>query len=154
MSFTTQYEGFSNSAELTLFGNLTFEQLSKKALSEVMPDVLNATKDAIRGSVRHSGESELVGSVKCYEPRMTKNGEGACITCMPTGKSKSGNSYHTVSRGHDRVMSVNNNDKAFWLEYGTDKQPATPWKDRAINNAEAKAAQKLQQVIEKELGAE
>lgn len=154
MSFTTQYEGFSRSNDLTLFGGITFEQLGKKALSEVMPDVLNATKDAIRGSVKHSGDSELVRSVKCYEPRMTKNGEGACITCMPTGKSKSGNSYHTVSRGHDRVMSVNNNDKAFWLEYGTVKQPATPWKDRAINSAEGKATQKIQQIIERELGAE
>lgn len=152
MSFTPEYEGFSR--DLTILSDITFEQLSKKALTEVMPDVLNATKDAIRGSVKHSGESELVASVKCFEPRMTKDGEGASITCMPTGKSKSGNSYHTVSRGHDRVMNVNNNDKAFWLEYGTVKQPAKPWKDRAINSAESKATQKLQQIIERELGAE
>jgi len=152
LSFDPKYEGFS--ADLTLLGDVTFEQLSKKALTEVMPDVLNATKEAIRSSVKHSGESELVDSVKCFEPRMTKDGEGASITCMPTGKSKSGNSYHTVSRGRDRVMNVNNNDKAFWLEYGTVKQPAAPWKDRAINSAEEKATRKIQEVIERELGAE
>lgn len=154
MSFEARYEGFSSAVDLTLFGNITFEQLSTKALKEVMPDILDATKTAIRGSVKHSGESELVGSVKCYEPRMTKDGEGACVTCMPAGKSRSGNKYHTVSRGKSRTMEVSNNDKAFWLEYGTSKQDARPWKDRAINSAEGRATQKLQQAIEKELGAE
>ena len=50
---------------------------------------------------------------------------------------------------------VYNNDKAFWLEYGVaGRQPARPWQSKALNNAEAKVLPKIQQTIEKELGAE
>lgn len=148
MSFQSQFEGFGS--DLTLFPGKTFEQISKSALETVMPDVESATKDALRGSIQHSGSSELVGSVKCFEPRMTKNGEGAVISCQPTGSASSGNRYNNQGRSH----KVYNNDKAFWLEYGNSHQDARPWKDRAINTAESRAMSKLEDAIAKELGAE
>ncbi|MBP5383557.1 MAG: hypothetical protein J6Y57_01120 [Lachnospiraceae bacterium] len=157
MSMTYDVSGFGGGrmiGDLSLFGNLTFEQMAKRALEEVRPDMEEGTKAALRSSIQHPGDSELVNSVKCFEPRMTGNGEGAVIVCQPVGKSKSGNRYHTVNRGKTISKAVMNNDKAFWLEYGNAHQTAHPWKDRAANSIEAKSTSKIQQAIEKELGAE
>ena len=158
MGFTMETEGFGHfgvGADLSIFGDMTFEEIGKKALTEVMPDMESSTKAALRLSVKHSGESELVNSVKCYEPTMTKDNEGLRLVCQPTGKSTSGNRYHTTSRGKPVTKAVTNNDKAFWLEYGVaGRQAAHPWKDRALADAEAKVMPKIERAIEKELGAE
>lgn len=152
MSFQTTVTGFS--ADMTLFGNKSFEDIAKKAMTTVMPDVEKATKDSLRSSVSHPGESELVGSVKCYEPRLTRNGEGVGVKCVPTGRSSSNNKYYNHDRGRTVHKTVFNNDKAFWLEYGNAHQSAKPWRDRACNNAESAAVPKLENAIAKELGAE
>ena len=149
------YGGVGVSSDLTLFGGKTFEEMGKKALKEVMPDMEEATKSALRSSIKHSGESSLVNSVKCFEPSMTRDGEGVKLVCQPTGKDKSGNRYKTKSHGKSANHLVYNNDKAFWLEYGVaGRQPAHPWKDRALNSDESRAMPKIQNAIEKELGAE
>ncbi|MBQ9567632.1 MAG: hypothetical protein IJR31_06110 [Lachnospiraceae bacterium] len=155
MSLTYEIEGLSGtSADLSLFGDLTFEEMAKKALNEVRPEVEAGTKAALRTSIQHPGDSELVNSVKTFEPSMTGNGEGARLSCGFTGKSSSGNRYHTVSRGRSTTKPVLNSDKAFWLEYGVaGRQPARPWKDRAISSVESKVTGKIEQAISKELGA-
>lgn len=158
MSMTYDVSGFGGGrmiGDLSLFGNLTFEQMAKKALEEIRPDMEEGTKAALRSSIQHPGDSELVNSVKCFEPTMTRDGTGARMVCQPTGKSSSGNRYKTVSRGKSIEKPVRNNDKAFWLEYGVaGRQPARPWKDRATNSIEAKVVPKIEQAIAKELGAE
>ena len=151
MSMTYDMEGFNGrSADLSLFGDLTFEEMAKKALNEVRGDVESCTRAAVSASVRHSGPSELVNSVKSFEPSMTRDGTGAKLTCTFTGRSSSGNRYNNNGRSH----LVYNNDKAFWLEYGTVKQPARPWRDRALNNAERIVGPKIEDSIGKALGAE
>ncbi len=152
MSFEYSYSGFGGSGgiDLTLLPNKTFDEIAKNALETVRPDVESATKEALRGSIQHSGASELVSSVKCFEPRMTRNKEGAVISCQPTGSASSGNRYNNQGRSH----KVHNNDKAFWLEYGNAHQDARPWKDRAVNKAESRSMSKLEDAIAKELGAE
>lgn len=158
MGFTVEYAGFGGfgvGTDLSLFDGVSFEDMGKKALKEVMPDMVDATKSAIRSSVQHPGDSDLVNSIKCFEPSMTRDNEGVKLVCQPTGRSKSGNRYKTTSHGKTRNHLVYNNDKAFWLEYGVaGRQPAHPWKDRALNNAEARVFPKVQNIIEKELGAE
>ncbi|MBP5309633.1 MAG: hypothetical protein J6Z05_03305 [Lachnospiraceae bacterium] len=154
MSFSYDMEGFDGvGASLSIFGSLTFEQMAKKALNEVRPEVESATKTALRESVHHSGESEMVNSVKSFDPTMTRDGEGARLACMPTGKSSSGNRYNTKSHGRTTSKAVNNNDKAFWLEYGNVHQAARPWRDRAYGNIE-KLADKIENTVAKELGAD
>lgn len=161
MSMTFDVHGFGRdgvsglNADLSLFGNLTFEEMAKKVLNECREDMESGTKAALQASVQHEGNSEMVNSVKCYEALMTRDGTGARMVCQPTGKSSSGNRYKTVSRGKSIEKPVRNNDKAFWLEYGVaGRQPARPWKDRAINSIEAKVVPKIEQAIAKELGAE
>lgn len=156
MTFTTDGLGGAGViADLSLFGNITFEELGKKALTECRSTVEEETKSALRSSIQHPGDSELVNSVKSYEPTMTRDGEGVRLSCQPTGKSKSGNRYNTVSRGRPISKAVMNNDKAFWLEYGVaGRQPAHPWKDRAVNNIEPKVSDIIENVVAKELGAE
>ena len=151
MSMTYEMEGFGGrSADLSLFGDLTFEEMAKKALNEVRGDVESCTKAAISASIRHSGPSELISSIKTFDPYMTKDGTGAKLTCTFTGRSSSGNRYNNNGRSH----LVYNNDKAFWLEYGTVKQAARPWRDRAMNNAERIISPKIEDAIGKALGAE
>lgn len=154
MSMSYNMEGFGSNMDLHIFGNMTFEDVAKKALNECREDMVSGTREALRSAVQHSGDSELVNSVKCYEPRMTKDGTGARLVCQPTGKSSSGNKYHTTSRGKSIQKPVTNNDKAFWLEYGVaGRQPSRPWKDRATNSIESKVVPKIEQAIAKELGA-
>jgi len=149
------FGGIGLDTDLSLFEGVTFEEMGKKALKEVMSDMEDATKSALRASVKHPGDSNLVNSVKCYEPSMTRDGEGVRLVCQPHGKDKSGNHYKTQSHGKTRNHLVYNNDKAFWLEYGVaGRQPARPWQNRALNDAAEKALPKIQQSIEKELGAE
>lgn len=157
MSMTFETEGFGGGMGgfAGIFGDLTFEDMAKKALTEVKPDMESGTKAALRNSIQHPGDSELVNSVKCYDPVMTRDGEGAKLICQPTGRSSSGNRYSTKSHGKMRSHAVYNNDKAFWLEYGVaGRQAAHPWKDRATNDIEAKVTPKIEQSIEKQLGAE
>lgn len=160
MGFSIETGGFGHGGiglgtDLSLFEGISFEEMGKKALKEVMPDIEDATKSALRVSVQHPGDSNLVNSVKCYEPSMTRDNEGVKLVCQPTGRDKSGNRYKTQSHGATRDHLVYNNDKAFWLEYGVaGRQPARPWQSKALNNAEAKVLPKIQQTIEKELGAE
>lgn len=155
MGMTFDMEGFGGlSGDISLFGGLRFEDMAKKVLEDVRGDMEEGTKRALRTSIDHPGDSELVNSVKCYEPAMTRNGEGAKLVCQPTGRSTSGNRYHTVSRGKTISKPVTNNDKAFWLEYGVaGRQAAKPWKDRATNSIESKVTPKIEQAIAKELGA-
>ena len=55
MSMTYDMEGFNGrSADLSLFGDLTFEEMAKKALNEVREDVESCTRAAVSASVRHS----------------------------------------------------------------------------------------------------
>lgn len=156
MSFTYEMEGIGgNSADLSLFGDLTFEDMAKKALNEVRSDVEQATKTAVRASVKHSGGSELVNSVKTFDPVMTGNGEGAKLVCTFTGKSSSGSTYNTTDRGRARKKAVLNSDKAFWLEYGVaGRQSPAPWQARAYSSIEPKVTPKIEKAIEQALGAE
>ncbi len=160
MSFDVEYQGFGYggigvSTDISLFGDLTFEDMGRKACREVMPDMEDSTKTALRASVKHSGESNLVNSVKCFEPTMTKDGEGVKLVCQPCGRDSRSNHYTSKSHGKMRSHLVHNNDKAFWLEYGVaGRQAAHPWQSRAINSANAKVYPKIQQSIEKQLAAE
>ena len=148
MSFTVKTEGFNG--ELSLLGENAFEDIAKKALNDIRADVESITKSAVRASVKHSGESELVNSVRTYNPTMTRDNYGAKLHCGFSGRSSSGNRYNNNGRDH----AVYNNDKAFWLEYGTVKQAARPWRDRASNNIDARVTPKMEQTLFKELGVE
>jgi hypothetical protein len=154
MSFSYNTDGLSGTDTGLYLFDMTFEDVAKKALEEVRPDIEAETKSALRMSVQHPGESELVNSIKSYPPSMTRNGEGVCVKCLPTGRSKSGNRYNNHDRGRTVNKAVHNNDKAFWLEYGNAHQAAHPWRDRACNNTEERVLNKVEDAIAKELGAE
>lgn len=154
MSFSYSAEGFKGTSTGLYLWDFTFEDMAKKALNEVRPEIETETRSALRTSVQHPGESDLVNSVKSYDPSKTKNGEGVCVKCLPTGRSKSGTRYKNHDRGRTVNKAVHNNDKAFWLEYGNSHQSARPWRDRACNNAETKVLGKVEDIIAKELGAD
>ena len=154
MSFSYSTYGFKGTSTGIYLWDLTFEEVAKKALNEVRPEIEAETRDALRASVQHPGDSELVNSVRSYEPHQTKNGDGVCVKCLPTGRSSGKTYYYNHDRGRTVQKSVHNNDKAFWLEYGNAHQNARPWRDRACNNAESRVTDKVENIIAKELGAE
>ena len=82
-----------------VFFDFQFEDIAKKALNEVRPEIESETKAALRMSVQHSGDSELVNSIKSYEPSATRNGEGVCVKCLPTGRSSGKTHYYNHDRG-------------------------------------------------------
>lgn len=155
MSFSYDIYGFNagTGTGLSIF-DVGFEDMAKKALNECRPEIETETKAALRQSIQHPGDSELVNSVKSYEARMTTNDEGAVVTCLPTGKPSKKTHYYNHDRGRTVTKTVANNDKAFWLEYGNAHQNAHPWRDRANANIEAKCLNKIENTIAKELGAE
>jgi len=146
---------FGDSEKHSILDDFKIEAVSKKILESSSTDLVNGVKTAVRQSVKHSGQSELVDSVKAGKPYESKNGAYA-VAAYFAGKSNSGNSYTTTDRGRPRVKPVRNADKAFWLEYGTldGRQQAAPWRDRAVNNIEEKITPKMQKEFEEALGAE
>jgi len=148
------FEYSMDGTDTGVFFDFKFEDIAKKALNEVRPDIESETKAALRMSVQHPGDSELVNSIKSYEPAPTRNGEGVCVKCLPTGRSSGKTHYYNHDRGKTVTKAVHNNDKAFWIEYGNSHQDAHPWRDRACNNAESRVLDKVENTIAKELGAE
>lgn len=91
--------------------------------------IVNSTKKAL-AAVSHS---DLASKVKATKPKKNRKGNFQ-VTAYPMGKTKDGK----------RAA-----DAAFYLHYGTVRQPARPWEDRARNDAEPKAYDMLQKKYEK-----
>lgn len=56
-----------------LFG-IDFDEVAEEALKEAAPILERSMKAAVQASIGHSGDSELVRSIKANKPRKSKNG--------------------------------------------------------------------------------
>ena len=134
---------------LDVFGH-QFKDITPEILKEASPILLESTKSALRQSIQHPGDSELVNSVVEGEPKVFE--DAAIISCYPKGNSKQ--EVHTYNRGK-RKYPVSNGAKAFWLEYGVaGRQPARPWQDKATNGRADEINQKMQEKLNEIMGAE
>ena len=124
-----------------------------KALEESAPILEESMKSVLR-SGGHELSGELIKSIKTTKAKEAKT--GAYITkVMPTGYS-SINSYSIKRNGKRmRKYPLSNNAKALFLEYGVNgRQPARPFIDACINKSSSAVLSKMQEVYNREVGAE
>lgn len=109
------------------------------AVASASPILKESMKKTIQKVLGHSGDSNLVNSVKVSKPKRTKT--DAIVSWVgPSGIDKKG-----------RKKPIRNIEKAVYLNYGTVKQPARPWLAKSINNSESLIQQKLQEKLEERL---
>lgn len=116
------------------------DEIAPKMIEAASPIYISHAKAAINAAIRHRDRStgSLVSSMKMDKPKAAKGG-GYVASITFKGKTKG-------------KSKVSNFYKAFALEYGTSKQPATPWV--ATTNARAKVDVEtaMTEVLQKEVG--
>lgn len=124
------------------------EDLCKQMIDSAAPIMEESMKKEMRSVIQHSGDSDLVDSVKTSKAKKAKNGAIIAFT-GPKGNSK--NHYYRNGK-RDRKIPVNNVLKAIWLNYGRVGQPARPFLTKAVNNAHQKVMEKMQQTYDQLTG--
>ena len=124
--------------------NADTEELCKKIVDSAAPIMEESMKKEMRSVIKHSGDSELVDSVKTSKAKRAKNGAIIAFT-GPKGNSKN---YYYRNGKKDRKIPVSNVLKAIWLNYGRVGQPARPFLTKAVNNAHQKVMEKMQQTYD------
>lgn len=124
------------------------EDLCKQMIDSAAPIMEESMKKEMRSVIQHSGDSELVDSVKTSKAKKAKN--GAIIAFIgPKGNSKN---YYYRNGKKGRKIPVSNVLKAIWLNYGRVGQPARPFLTKAVNNAHQKVMEKMQQTYDQLTG--
>lgn len=124
------------------------EDLCKQMIDSAAPIMEESMKKEMRSVIQHSGDSELVDSVKTSKAKKAKNGAIIAFT-GPKGNSK--NYYYRNGKKGKRIQ-VSNVLKAIWLNYGRVGQPARPFLTKAVNNAHQKVMEKMQQTYDQLTG--
>ena len=124
------------------------EDLCKQMIDSAAPIMEESMKKEMRSVIQHSGDSELVDSVKTSKAKKAKNGAIIAFT-GPKGNSKN---YYYRNGKKGRRIQVSNVLKAIWLNYGRVGQPARPFLTKAVNNAHQKVMEKMQQTYDQLMG--
>lgn len=124
------------------------EDLCKQMIDSAAPIMEESMKKEMRSVIQHSGDSELVASVKTSKAKKAKNGAIIAFT-GPKGNSKN---YYYRNGKKGRRIQVSNVLKAIWLNYGRVGQPARPFLTKAVNNAHQKVMEKMQQTYDQLTG--
>lgn len=133
---------------ITSLLRLEDEDFEIECLEVIQDDLVDSVKKELS---KHDLTGDLVRSVKAKAITKNKNTDGYHVTAMPTGYSKNTYNYFSKKKGI-RKYKVTNVAKAVWLEYGTSKQSAKPWLDKARKNVEPIVTQKWQELINKRIG--
>ncbi len=127
-----------------------FDEIAETALKEAAPVLEKSMKASCKRVIEHSGESELVDSIKATEPKKTKT-DAWIVNITPKGSSKTKTYRNQKSR---RSYPVSNALKCIWKEYGRVGQPARPFITNACNSARDAVMSKMQEVWERKVKAE
>lgn len=129
-----------------------FEEVAKAALEETAPTLKTSIQSSIRSVVSHTGDSELVNSVKISKPKRTST-DAWIINVGPAGKSSNYYYSYGTTKRVKRKYAVSNVLKAIWLEYGRVGQNAKPWLTSATENVRGTIMDKMQDIYNKKVGA-
>ena len=123
-----------------------FDDIAKRALEETAPELEKAVKRTMRSSVQHTGESEMVNSIRTSKPKKTKTDAWIC-NVYPSGYS---HNYYCRDTGGKKVRRypVSNALKAIWMEYGRTGQQARPWLAPAVASCHDKILTRVQKIWE------
>ncbi len=130
-----------------------FDDIAKEALEETIPILESSMKNAVQKSIQHSGESELIESMKASKPKKTKT-DAWIATVTPKGYSTT-KVYTVNGKKSKRKYKISNALKAIWKEYGIPgRQPARPFIASATNSVKHEINEKMQELYNRKVGAE
>lgn len=109
---------------------LDFHTLAPKMLEEAAPIVKGNIE---KRSAAHRDSGSMAGSIQ--PKKVTRGASEYRISIRPTGKDSKG---------------VRNMEKMCYLEYGTEKQAATPVMGPAVAESEEPVYEKIQEVFDRE----
>lgn len=123
------------------------EKLSKK---DEVEGIAKKAIDAAKGVVVSSMKSAVASSE--HGPYSTGSVSGSI---SPTDIKVNSYGVYSVARptGRDR-KATRNGAKAAFLEYGTPRMAARPWRARAVASAEGKAIKIIEEVLQSEMELE
>lgn len=114
------------------------DNAAKKAVEAAKGKLTSATKASLSASeTGPHATGSVSASIQATSAKI--NAYGAYSVARPTGRDAKG---------------VRNGEKAAYLEYGTPKMAARPWRARAIASAEGPCTKIMEEVIAKEFGAQ
>lgn len=144
-----RFDVYDDNIDLDNLFNVDFDEVAGKALKEAVPVLEKSVKAAVQASIEHSGDSELVRSIKANAPKKARNGAWI-VNVTPKGYSKV-KVYH-AQRG-ERIYPVSNALKAIWKEYGiAGRQPARPFLAKAVNDAQNEVLDIIQRKFDEKAG--
>lgn len=131
-------EGFEEAEKL--FKRLEDSKISLKAVDKAAPILLKAAKASLHQAIHNpptprKGESNITGALEksVISHKAKHNSYGAYSTIEPVGKDTT------------KKPSINYAGRAAILEWGTSKGLApSPWRARAIKNAEAQCQKAME----------
>ena len=127
-----------------------FDEIAVAALKEAAPVLEKSIKQSCTRVIEHSGESELVKSIKSSKPKKTKT-DAWIVNVGPKGYSRK--KTYRSGKGKERKKPVSNALKLIWKEYGVaGRQPARPFLTNACNAVRETVMEKMQQVYERKTG--
>lgn len=143
------FEIYSEKTDLDELFDMDFEEMAMDALQEAAPILEESVKSAVRASIQHEGDSELVKSMKANKPKRAKNG-AYIVNVTPKGYSKI-KTYH--AKKGNRKYPVSNALKAIWKEYGiAGRQPPSPFLAKATNDAKNDVLNTIQRKFDEKAG--
>lgn len=126
-----------------------FDKIAKTSLDECAPILKDSIKTSMRSAVRHTGESDMIKSVRTNKPKQTKT-DAWIVNVYPSGYSS--NTFSRYTGGRVKRYPVSNALKAIWLEYGRVGQSPSPWLAPAVSNCKNKILAEMQKIWERETG--
>lgn len=117
---------------------------------EVCKEILERAAEPLEESIKkelanHKDTGDLQSSIKAGKPYLNKDGFWQ-ITISPKGYS--GHHFYG-GKNHNRKYKLSNAAKAIFMEYGTSHQAATPFLNRATNNAQHDTLSTMQETFER-----
>lgn len=110
--------------------DISFDEISEEALTQSVPVLEGTMRSAAAASIKHPGDSAMVNSIKCSEPKKVTSTDCWIVNVGPRGYGTS-----TYKRS-GKTYQVSNALKAIWKEYGIPgHQAPQPFMDKAANQA-------------------
>ena len=144
------FEVYNDKTDFDALLEMDFDSFAEKALNEAAPVLEASMKSAVQASVKHTGDSGLVRSIKAGKAKKSKNGAWI-VTVGPKGYSKV--KIYRGGKKKNRVYPVSNALKAIWKEYGiAGHQPSSPFLAKAVNDAEKETLDIIQRTFDRKAG--
>ena len=128
--------------------DIEFDDIAEEALTQSIPILEGTMRSAAAASVKHSGDSAMVNSIKGSKPKKVTVTD--CWICNVGPRGYGTTSYKRKSGKSSRTYKVSNALKAIWKEYGIPgKQSPMPFMQKAANAAKGRVEKIIEDSFDK-----